>query len=374
MQHFASVKTLKRLFRVFVTLLVVLGLVYASYKAVGQWRAESNRAAMEIAELDELLSRTDDADQRDLIIEKREQLIANQPLLRNVDYRYLFLAAVSYAIGLIPSALLLCQAIGSFGEKPPSSITIAAHLLGHVGKYVPGKALVVILRAGVLRSAGVPTLKATVSIFIETLMMMAVGGTISSLIVILLPVPGWIIGLAILASIVASLPTLPPVMSRITKYLFQKKNGLAESSSATGDGNSEESAEAAGYRNVQQNVWRLFFIGWFLSIVTWCLIGFSFSCVIMAIPTGEILPPPLMLFAIATAAISLAVVLGFASLIPGGAGVRELVLASILGIMITPTHGLLAAVLIRGIHIFTEAVIAVGCWIWLRGNKIGPQG
>ena len=94
----------------------------------------------------------------------------------------------------------------------------------------------------------------------------------------------------------------------------------------------------------------------------------------MAIPTGEILPPPLMLFAIATAAISLAVVLGFASLIPGGAGVRELVLASILGIMITPTHGLLAAVLIRGIHIFTEAVIAVGCWIWLRGNQIGPQG
>ena len=33
MQHFASVKTLKRLFRLFVTLLVVLGLVYASYEA-----------------------------------------------------------------------------------------------------------------------------------------------------------------------------------------------------------------------------------------------------------------------------------------------------------------------------------------------------
>ena len=95
---------------------------------------------------------------------------------------------------------------------------------------------------------------------------------------------------------------------------------------------------------------------------------------IVAIPTGENLPPPLMLFAISTAAISLAVVVGFASLIPGGAGVRELVLAGILGIMITPTHGLLAAVLIRVIHIFTEALIAVGCWIWIRRNQIRPEG
>ena len=116
--------------------------------------------------------------------------------------------------------------------------------------------------------------------------------------------------------------------------------------------------------------WRLFFTGWILQLSTWVLIGLSFTLVIVSIPTSAPLPSPVQLYAISTAAISLAVVTGFASLLPGGAGVRELVLATVLGIMLSPAHGLLAAILVRLVHLSVEASCAGLSWLWLRSRSL----
>ena len=61
------------------------------------------------------------------------------------------------------------------------------------------------------------------------------------------------------------------------------------------------------------------------------------------------------LFAVSTAAIGLALVAGFASLLPGGAGVRELVLVTILGISVDSADALLTAIAARLVFIFCRS-------------------
>ena len=78
---------------------------------------------------------------------------------------------------------------------------------------------------------------------------------------------------------------------------------------------------------------------------------------------------------VCTAAISLAVVIGFASLLPGGAGVRELVVTTVLSVVIGPSHAILAAIAARIMFAVCEAFVALCCWIWLRGSlRIKVQG
>ena len=59
-------------------------------------------------------------------------------------------------------------------------------------------------------------------------------------------------------------------------------------------------------------------------------------------------------------------VIGFAPLLPGGAGIRELVLATVLGTSLGTAHGLLAAIAHRVLSIVVESILAAGSWFWLR--------
>ena len=63
---------------------------------------------------------------------------------------------------------------------------------------------------------------------------------------------------------------------------------------------------------------------------------------------------------------SLAVVIGFASLLPGGAGIRELVITTVLAVSLGPTHAILAAIAARLLFAAVEGLVAVFCWLWLR--------
>ena len=232
----------------------------------------------------------------------------------------------------------------------------------------------------------------------ETLMMMAVGGAIATLVVIWLPLPKWITGLSVIAALVSSLPTFPPIMTWFSQKLLQRKDAHEPSSQTVSveatsgetiriehpqspdgldrpvDSLQQDSPTAPADRtNAAANSdqfnrlsWGLFFTGWLLQLSTWVLIGLSFTLVVLAIPINDTLPSIFQLYAISTAAISLAIVTGFASLLPGGAGVRELVLATVLGIMLSPAHGLLAAILVRLVHLAVEAFTAACSWLWLR--------
>jgi len=330
-----------------ITVMVVIGLYLAAIASIEQWQTESAKVESRLVEIDRELTSSLSSQQEHQLLEERQRLERSLPTLQNLNWSLIALAGLLYGIGLVPNGLLLHRALHALGQRPRLSTTVAAHLLGHVGKYVPGKAMVIVLRAGTLSRDGVKPLAATIAVFLETFLMMAVGAAVAGLIVVWLPVPMWISWMAVGMAVVASLPTLPPVMriaaARVTK--------------------------ARDVRDDARIGFGLFAAGWGYSILTWALIGGSFATLMVAIPTSSPLPSLPVVYAIGTAAISLAVVLGFASLIPGGAGIRELVLTTILAVSFGPAHGLLAAIAARILYLLVEALIAGACWCWLRSSN-----
>src|SRR6185295_9842440 len=91
-----------------------------------------------------------------------------------------------------------------------------AYFLGHLGKYVPGKAVSVILRVAAVRR-WVPTMRiALISTLLETLTMMAVGAFLAALMSIFVLHLEPIVSLvAVGMACAAGAPTIPP----ITRFL-----------------------------------------------------------------------------------------------------------------------------------------------------------
>jgi len=206
----------------------------------------------------------------------------------------------------------------------------------------------VVLRVGALRRDEVASVPATISIFLETFLMMAVGAAVAGAIVVWLPVPLWISIASIAIAVFASLPTLPPVLRIAAAKVSHLKSIADDPRIGT----------------------RLFVAGWGWSLLAWILIGASFTALVLAIPTARQLPTLMQLYATSTAAIALAIVIGFASLLPGGAGIRELVLTTIYSVSLGTAHGLLAAIAARIVFLLVEALLALAGWWWLRHDRL----
>jgi uncharacterized membrane protein YbhN (UPF0104 family) len=104
--------------------------------------------------------------------------------------------------------------------------------------------------------------------------------------------------------------------------------------------------------------YRLLAIGWPLAIVGWLLLGLSLWATLRGLGLNGL--EPLGLLPLYVAAVSLATVAGFLSLIPGGALVREFVLLELLVLLpgVDPATALLGAVLLRLIWLVAELLIS----------------
>jgi uncharacterized membrane protein YbhN (UPF0104 family) len=339
---------------------VVAGLGLAIERAADQWRAETNKLRARIEVLGERIEAATDEQRRAELVAARARLRAQLPTLRNLRWQNVGVACVFYAIGLLPSGMLLHRAAESLGQPCRVPVAIASQLLGHAGKYVPGKAMVVVLRVGGLARDGVKPVPAAVSVFLETFLMMAVGGAVAGIVICWLPVPTWMILAAIAMAVAASLPTLPFVLRLVAARIGRRSPSMT-------DAEESETGERGGLREGRVVAgWPLFLAGWGWSLLSWLLIGAAFTCLLLAIPNQRSLPNPAQLYATGLAAIALAMVVGFASLLPGGAGVRELVLTTILFPAVGTAHALLAAIAARLMFVAVESFLAGGAWLWLR--------
>lgn len=276
----------------------------------------------------------------------------SQPL----DWRWLTLAAGLYAMGLLPAGVYWHRVLRAFGQRPALARAVAAHLLGHLGKYVPGKAMVVVIRTGAITGPQVQAIPAGAAVFVETLTMMATGAALAAAIIGVSGAERWVIALALALAAAASLPTLPPLFREALRRFADGRVGERWS--------------------LPSNAidWRLFSSGWLWMTCGWLLIGGSFAAILMASRGAIVLPAGAEQLSgqdlmIAAAAMGLAVVAGFVSLIPGGAGVRELVLATVLAPRVGPGAALLSAVLARLIFLAVEVLMAAIAWIYLRRSR-----
>lgn len=340
---------LKRVAKVVIALIVVVGLALATRSAVGQWRQQRDAALGRVAEITLAIERANQRPStRDQILSlqiQRDVATADVPELANLRWAKIALASLLYAIGLVPGGLVLYEATRVLGHRVKLSDAVSAQLVGHLGKYVPGKAMVVVIRAGRLAGVGVPILVGSIAVFLETLLMMAVGAAVAGCLIFLLPVPRWIAWAALMGGVGATLLTLPPIMKRVIAKISKTKDSNGETNS---------SGEQPSNQGLIRQDWRFFALAWGWQLVAWVLIGVSFALLVQSIPGGSHEFSRPMIVAASIASIALAMVVGFASLLPGGAGVRELTLAIVLAPVVGPSQALLAAILARLLFIVVE--------------------
>lgn len=283
---------------------------------------------------------------------------------QDISFGWLAVASGLYGLGMVPSWLFWHRVLWAMGQRPRLRESARAFFIGQLGKYVPGKALVVILRAGLIRSPRTDTAVAATSVFVETLTMMAVGALVAAAILPTLPAAAahpWLLWLAVGLLAVAGAPTLPPVSRRIVRWIGVRRA-------------SPQIEAAIGHLD-----YRLLSTGWVMIALGWMLIGLSECATLKALAGLEGMPPavlqPLTHWPLLTAAVSLAMVAGFLSLIPGGLGVRELVLMTLLSDVLGPVAAILSAALLRLTWLVAELVLAGSLYAGAAGvDRRQPDG
>ena len=221
------------------------------------------------------------------------------------------IAAFAYVAGLVPCWIFWHRTLRAMGQDPRWRESLRAFWIGHLGKYVPGKAMVVVLRTGLVFSERVNRTVAATSVFIETLTMMAVGAFLASAILVFTSHSLLLKVLALGLMLGAGVPTWPPIFRRLVHLLRVEK------------ANPQIDVAILGVD------YPLMVGGWISISLGWLLLGLSLWATLRSLPGVE---APLGDLPLLTAAVGLAVVAGFLSLIPGGLGVRDWILVELLAL------------------------------------------
>ncbi len=260
--------------------------------------------------------------------------------LTQIQPWWLLVAGLVYLTGMVPCWLFWHRTLNAMGQRPRWRESLRAFYIGHLGKYVPGKALVVILRTGLIRSNRVDTSVAATSVFVETLTMMAVGAFVSAAILGgMYRDKVWLLLLAVVLMLCAGVPTLPPIFRRLVRMVGVKRV------------NPDIDSAVEGLN------FRLMSFGWATVALGWCLLGLSLWFTLRAIPTAAG-PVTLEHWPLVTACVALAMVAGFLSLLPGGIGVREYVVMELLEGPFGAGAAAVSAILLRLVWLVAELLLA----------------
>ena len=125
---------------------------------------------------------------------------------------WLTLSAALYTASWLPSVWFWRELMRALGGRPGFADAARAYYCGSLGKYVPGKAMVLILRGSLMNGRGCPGRTAAVTAAYETLTMMGTGllvGLASG------PLPDWVPGrdqpLLVPVVVLAVLAALPAI-------------------------------------------------------------------------------------------------------------------------------------------------------------------
>lgn len=255
---------------------------------------------------------------------------------------WLLAAAALYVVAQLPNAEFWRRVLTALGQRLPRSVVYRAFYIGHLGKYVPGKAVVVVMRSGMLTAHGAQPAAAVVSVFYETLTMMAVGGLLSAVVMAAKyrDHVDWLLA-ACAMMVVTALPTLPPVFSRVVRKLRI--------------GRSDEASAADEVRHLGIGFLAR---GWAIVAVGWLLTGLSVAATLRAAgfqPRVGFVDE----WIVDVGAAAFSVVAGFLSFIPGGFVVRDVVLLTLLQPAYGDAAALVTAVLVRLVWLVAELSVSV---------------
>jgi uncharacterized membrane protein YbhN (UPF0104 family) len=272
--------------------------------------------------------------------------------LPHLEPGWLIASVGFYVAGLSAFGMWFWRILDSSPSPVRAWAAVRAYLISHLGKYVPGKALVVVMRVGLVTGYGARPATAAFSTLYETLVMMASGGLVAAVGFAMGPtrtlsVPVWGVGEVVLPlSLLGLAPALgflaltwPTVFPRLSKVMSLPFPGVGPDALPT-------------LRR------RLLAEGLAWASLGWLLAGLSLAAVVMGLDSsGKSLP--LSSLPIIIASVALATVSGFVvAVAPGGLGVREWVLWTALGSVMDHERAVLASLALRLVWIVGEGLAA----------------
>lgn len=279
------------------------------------------------------------------------------------SWPWLFLAGLAYALGWLPSVWFWRRMIQRVGGKVRFRDAARAYFCGHLGKYVPGKATVLVIRSALLKDRGSPVSVSVLTATCETLMMMATGAAMA---VVLFPWlipperigdwPGflrwlmattWLPGLIVLAACFL----LSPIIASFLTLLAVK---------FTPKGMMGGESRVQITRNLVLQGLAAFALSWMLHGLS---LGFTLRAVSDHVDWTS--------WPVWTGGVGGATAVGFAALFaPGGLGVREGLLMAVLNNQSNVTGGQAVVVpfLLRAISFLSEIAVAAALYYGIRPN------
>ena len=290
----------------------------------------------------------------------RKEIIEQGLVLTDFSAIALLSSAACYVGGLMCFGVFWHQGLVAMGQRPRWTESLSSYFVSQLGKYVPGKALVVVIRSDRIASERVTRSVAVIGVFVETLGMMAVGGIMSSLFVsiryIRTGIGSDLVMLAVPLGICAVIAASPPVF-RLVLMALSRRRGMDSLSDAI-----------AGL------TWSVVLRGWIISCGGWVLLGMSLVFVLESFPESSTRMIAYSNYPQILSAVALAMVAGFASLLPGGAGVREMVIVSLLFPVVGVATALLSAVVLRVVWLLCELLVSGVCYGWYLGTDNAENG
>jgi uncharacterized membrane protein YbhN (UPF0104 family) len=277
-----------------------------------------------------------------------------------LNWAWMGLATVVSATAWLPSAWYWRKLISNFGYLPPWPQVIRSHYCGQLGKYTPGKAAVILIRATLIGGAGVPAPAAAFTVTVESVTYMW-AGTIAAILLYPWLAPHLPAGIAmavadparragliilVLGCGLAGLVALRKGYYRLNE-LFQK------------------SPADPMLSETRRFPVRTTAAGVVVFLAAWWIQGLTLGLTIRAVSTEPVnwgdWP-----FWTGTAAV--AVVGGFIAIFsPGGLGVREGLLMELLSRDLGPSKAVLVAVLLRGVMLAGEIIAAGALYYGVAG-------
>ena len=294
-----------------------------------------------------------------IFIGRRAQQIWQAAPTDGVRIKFLWFipAFLMYFVGWFPSIWFWRAMLRKMKQPLGWWDATRAYVVGNTGKYIPGKALVLVIRGSLVKEAGVNPVLAGVTAAYETLVFMAAGAmlaaalapwTLATQLRERLPESlAWIYQQPMVISvgvIAATFATTP-----FSSWLFTKIGRKALPSSPC-------TAGSVGMANDDSISAWLIFQGVIVTSLGWGCHALSLGCVLQSVSNQAF---DLTRFPIWLSACAMSTVGGFVVLIaPGGIGVREGLLIEVLKDQpeVGPATAIVAAALLRAVWFVTELI------------------
>ncbi len=272
---------------------------------------------------------------------------------------WLVLSGLAYLTGLSFCGAFYRDVLGRSPTPIARFPAQRAYLVSHLGKYVPGKAVVVVMRAAFSKPYGVRASTSAVATFYETLVMMTSGAAIAAVLFAaggdspVIPLSRPVLGVmeirAFMLFAIIAAGLAGALLLVVSPRVFRKASGMLLRRIPGVGSDALPEFDAA-----------LLIRGLVLTGVSWLLLGMSQVAAAKGLAGSGTVEIGVSSIPVATASVALATVAGFVvAVAPGGLGVREGILMYALGPAFGPALAAASALALRLTWVAAEVLASL---------------